>query len=80
MNTAVSTGNITTGSIKPALSRGAVTYAEANGGTLTLSNGNGGANLITLASGESVTLNTPVRFTNGLYATVSAGSAIVHIN
>lgn len=82
MTTAVSTGAITSNTqVKPRGTRGLVTYAEAIGDTLTLFDGNGsGIKLCFLAAGERVTFETPVRFTDGLYAALGvAGPAVVHI-
>lgn len=77
VGTSRSISGITTGAV--ATGRGIVTFASVAGGTLVLTDTASGVELLSLADADKVALHTPVRFTGGLTATVSAGAAIVHI-
>ena len=60
---------------------GVVTYAQAIGGDMSLYNGStSGTLLLTVTSSNSIPLTVPVQFssTDGLYATFSAGTGVVH--
>jgi|TARA_R110000744_G_scaffold242922_2_gene359955 hypothetical protein len=79
---ATSTGEITTDTIvRPALSRGIVTYAEATTAAAKVYDGTtaSGVLLLTLAIGDNVALDNPVEFKNGLFVATSTGSTVLHI-
>ena len=60
---------------------GLLTYAQAVGGTLTLYDGlsTGGDLIATVVSSASEHFAVPYKYSQGLYATISAGSAhVVH--
>ena len=61
--------------------KGLVTFAQAIGGDMSLYNGStSGTLLLTVTSSNAISLPIPVEFssTDGLYATFSAGTGVVH--
>lgn len=60
---------------------GLITYVQAIGGTAILYDGStSGTQLATVTSSGYVSFNAPVQFgSSGLYMTLSAGTAVVHI-
>jgi hypothetical protein len=81
--TAVSTGALTADTIiRPASERGAVSYIESIGAAASLYDGTtaSGILLTTLASGDRVSFDPPVRFTGGLFLDWNTGgTVVVHI-
>tara|TARA_R110000803_G_scaffold79057_1_gene144448 strand:+ start:12972 stop:13217 length:246 start_codon:yes stop_codon:yes gene_type:complete len=79
---ATSTGVITGDTIvRPAGSRGVVTYSEASSAVAAVFDGidDSGVKLLTLAIGDKITLDHPIEFKNGLFVKTTSGSTILHI-
>lgn len=76
--TAVSSGVVTTGQLKPVGTRGMVTYMQCVGATILRDGTAAGKVILSLTASGNITLDTPVRFVDGLHVT-TATDAVVHI-
>lgn len=77
---AITTGQLSTNGVVKT-GQGTLTYAEAVGGNISLYDGTstGGDLISTITSSNYRDFSTPIKFNDGLYITLTAGSASVHI-
>ncbi len=75
------TGAITSNTqVKPLGTRGVAMFAQATTAAMTIYDGNGSGTLIaTIGAGTHTDFGNGVEFKNGLYASITGGTGVIHI-